>query len=422
MSRLISLGTIAGSLLALASVAGCDDATSSTELNPEGPPMIRQILATEVYQNTAGVYFSRENALAFGDHPDLVFEMDDHKVDTALAGPGQKFRVIVDELLVGNNLEEIACKGQVDEDAYSRVPPGTTPADIADCAGTQDILNARCTGDHAVCLNDTGAEIVIPGQANPIPIGGPVGILDSVPEPDGDGAADSTRMIDGVVVASCVGKGGDSITAPMDLAGSYWQPSGNQQVPANGGVSVLGPALVLVPRFGLPTSSRCTFTFQDTVVDRDGNRLCAPTDGDITKGCPTDGDTALVTFGTEILRFKSNIPANNAMNQPRLTPGTGNKYGKFTIDFNVVMSIPSLMDHVKVTENGAPATSAYTIVLATGATTKYEFQFVNPNAGGTPTGFLPSTVYTVTIEPTVTDYFGQPLGGDPITFTFTTAA
>ncbi|MCE9571885.1 MAG: hypothetical protein K8W52_01895 [Deltaproteobacteria bacterium] len=409
MSRLISLGTIAGSLLALASVAGCDSATSATELNPEGPPMVRQILMTEVYSNAAGVFFSRDNALAFGTHPDPVFATDDGKVDTALAGPGQKMRVIVDELLVGNNLEEIACKGQVDDDAYSRVPLGTTPADIANCAGTQDILDARCKGQHAVCLNNTGADVVIPGQAAPIPVGGPIGILDSVPEPDGDGAADSTHLIDSAVHVICTGQAGDAITAPMDLAGSYWQPSGNQQVPANGGVSVLGPALVLVPRQGLPTRSRCSLSFADDVVDRDGNRLCAPANGEIDSGCATDGDTSLISFGTELLRFKGNTPANNSMMVPRLTAGTGNKYGFFSLSFNVFMNIDSLKNHVLVTEGGAPATSAYEIIQTTGAT-KYEFRFANPNAGGTATGFKPSTVYTVTVEPTVTDIFDQPLG------------
>lgn len=408
MSRLISLGTIAGSLLALAAVAGCDDARSSTELNPEGPPMVRQILMTEVYSNAAGVFFSRENALAFGTHPDLAFATDDGKVDTALAGPGQKMRVIVDELLVGNNLEEVACKGQVDEDAYSRVPLGTTPADIANCAGTQDILDARCKGIHAVCLNNTGAPVDIPGQATPIPVGGPIGILDSVPEPDGDGAADSTHLIADAVHVQCTGQAGDTINAPMDLAGSYWQPSGNQQVPANGGVSVLGPALVLVPSQGLPTRSRCTLVFADDVIDRDGNRLCAPAGGDVDMPCATDGDTSLISFGTETLRFKGNTPANNAT-VARLSPGTANKYGFFSLSFNVFMSIDSLKNHVLITEGGAAVTSAYEIVQTTGAT-KYEFRFANPDGTGKPTGFKPSTVYSVTVEPTVTDTFDQPLG------------
>jgi hypothetical protein len=414
MSRLISLGTIAGSLLALATVAGCDSSTSATDLNPAGPPMVRQILMTEVYTNnsTPPVYLTRDNSLAFGTHPDPTFDTDDKKVDTALAGPGQKIRVIVDELLVGNYLEEIACKGQVDDDAYSAVPLGTTPADIANCAGTQDILDARCKGAHAVCLNETGAPIPGVGTAPPIPVGGPVGILDGVPEPDGDGVPDNTRFIDGVAKVSCMGKAG-VIEAPMDLTTSYWQPSGNQQVPANGGVGVLGPALVLVPRFGLPTAARCSITFDPSVVDHDGNRLCAPPDGDVTKACPSDGDTSLINFGTETLRFKGNQPVDNAMNVQRLTPGSLNMYGRFYLDFNVLMSIPSLMANVSITANGVPVTTGYSIVQET-ASTKYDFRFPAP-------GFAAATTYVVTVPKTlVTDYFGQPYDGDPVTFTFTT--
>lgn len=420
MSRLISLGTIASSLLAMAVVGACDASSSTTELVPEGPPMVRQILMTEVYQNTAGAYLSHENSLAFGSHPDPTFMTDDRVVNTALAAPTQRMRVIIDELLVGNNLEEIACKAQVDEDAYSRVPLGTTPDDIANCAGTQDVLDARCHGVHAVCLNNTGSPVVLPGVTDPVPVGGPVGILDNDPPPDGDGVSDSTRFIDGAVRVSCVGKAGDHVEAPMDLTNSYWQPSGNQQVPANGGIAVLGPALVLVPRFGLPTEAKCSLSFDASVVDHDGNRVCAPPDGDVTQNCPADGDTSLISFGTETLRVKGSTPVNGAMNVQRVATGSMNKFGKFTLDFNVLMDVDSLKQHVTILENDVPTTLAYNVVLAAG-TTKYEFQFPGTCTGATCTGFPAATTFKVTVTNDVTDYFHQPYRGEPFTFTFTTA-
>ena len=54
----------------------------------------------------------------------------------------------MDELLVGNALEEIACRAVVDDDAFARVPLGATPDDIAKCTVAQDVLKARCIGDR----------------------------------------------------------------------------------------------------------------------------------------------------------------------------------------------------------------------------------------------------------------------------------
>src|SRR6185503_14798536 len=88
---------------------------------------------------------------------------------------------------------------------------------------------------------------------------------------------------------------------------SYWNPSGNQQKPAQGGFDALGPAIVLVPLDSLPTGSECGLTFSPDVVDKDGNQICAPPDGDITQGC-TPGDTSAFRFSIQPLKFLASAP------------------------------------------------------------------------------------------------------------------
>ena len=71
------------------------------------------------------------NALAYGHHDDPSFINDDGKVDTAVSSPSHSIRVVMDELLVGNYLETVACRAAVDDtvpatsQSYSHVPLGT---------------------------------------------------------------------------------------------------------------------------------------------------------------------------------------------------------------------------------------------------------------------------------------------------------
>ena len=98
--------------------------------------MIRQVRLMEIGSATR----SEGRVFAFGTHPQATNE--DYPalgtgMVTALAGDTtrqQKLRIIMDELLVGNYLEEIACRGQVDDDAYDSVPTTATPSDIARCS------------------------------------------------------------------------------------------------------------------------------------------------------------------------------------------------------------------------------------------------------------------------------------------------
>ena len=220
---------------ATVAVAACTDYESSTNLNPDGPAMITQVRLKETYTTSGSMFVSTRRVFGFGTHPNAT-DVDAHPVTTASA-VGNSLRIIVDELLVGNNLEEIACRAPVNAaGAYARVPLGTTPDDIAKCAAAQDILPSTCAGDHAVCLCDLPGGCVV--NAATIAMGAPVGVLDI----NQDGAADDTRFIEGAVGLRC-----GTIDVPIDLDMSYWNPSGNQQVPAMGGFEALGPAIVLIP-------------------------------------------------------------------------------------------------------------------------------------------------------------------------------
>jgi hypothetical protein len=280
------LGRLGGiGLAVLVSASGCDGPKSVTSLNPEGPPEVLQVFVYELVDSPGYSLCPRSSRpycpqLAYGDHGAVPMEYDDRSVTTAAVGASQKLRLVLDELLVGNNLEEIQCKNNT----WSRVPPGATPDDIAACAGPQQIIANTCTGPHAVCLDPAS--------------GVPIGVMDV----NLDGAVDDTRFINGAVRISC-----DGVDIPLDLQGSFYQPSGNQFIPAGGqGVDGLGPALVLVPANGVRTSADCVIEFDESVVDKDGNRVCAPAQGARCVAGVTDG----IGFSTEELKVTGTAPGN----------------------------------------------------------------------------------------------------------------
>lgn len=289
--------------------SACSDVESTSELNPAGPPMVRQVMLTETYSAVPGERLRRP-VIAFGSHPDADAN-EQHHVPAAAAS-GQRIRVVMDELLVGNTLEEIQCNEQVDEDDFSRVPLGATPDDIAKCAVVKEQLAGSCKGSKAVCLRASD--------------GVPVGIRDEVDaggQPYKDGIADATQMIAGAAGIRCVDvtrSPSVEILVPLNLERSYWQPAGNQQRPVieDGlrGLFSLGPAVVMVPAADLPTSLPCGITFGDEVVDKSKLRPCAPPDGDITRDC-TPGDTSEVDFTTELMALQGQTPLANAVNISR---------------------------------------------------------------------------------------------------------
>ena len=375
-------------LAATLGVVACTDYDSTTNLNEDGPPMIQQVRLKETYQTVGTGFTSTRRVFGFGTHPNVVSEINEaHPVATASAS-GNALRVIVDELLVGNNLEEIACRGNINgAGAYSRVPLGTTPDDIAKCAAAQDILPRTCAGEHEVCICDLDAGCAV--GADMIAKGAPVGVLDM----NQDGSADDTQLIASAVQVQCTPANGAAINVPLDNAMSYWNPSGNQQVPAMGGFEALGPALVLVPLGGVPTNVTCGLVFDATVVDKQGEQLCAPPNGDVKAGC-NGGDLAAFEFGVEKLTL-----------QGPTGPGQ-NRAGPFVFLANTTLD-PTTISTFTIMP--APAMQPV-VTLEMGKNIKFTFS--------TPLAAM--TEYTVTFT-NLRDSFGQ-ASPDPITFTFTTGA
>lgn len=377
------LGTIAAALV----TAGCETPETATGLRPEGPPMIQQVFLFEI-ENNNGV-LSRANILAHGWHPNVPNGRDGETQDlthasVSAAAADQRIRIVFDELLIGNYLEEIACRAG----GYSRVPEGATPDNIADCAVATDLLPEFCTGPYAVCLAADGT---------------PVGVLDE----DENGSPDNTQMIDGAVKIMCEGQ---PAPIPLNREASYWQPAGNQLVPSGGSAANnLGPALIIVPQMGrLPTSSVCRIEFAPDIVDKvDRNQPCVPKGGvedtDDIGDCAS-GDLSGFSFTTESIRLDTVSPGNNAMNVP-VTRRT----------FSFFMTAP--ID---------PATAIpANVTVMQGATTRADFTVTVPPTNPSridinmQADLLPATTYVVTIR-NLRDSFGVVVAGS-FTTTFTTA-
>ncbi len=328
----------------------------------------------------------RPSKLAFGSHPQIPEAEDDRRVENAAAA-NQVLRVVFDEIIPGNYFEEILCRSEdengngvldADEKVWGRVPIGTTPDDVAACSPPE--LSA-CT---AVC--------VFAGE--------PRGIQDL----DSDGAIDDTRFIAGAIALVC-----GSIEIELDLDGSYYNPSGNQIIPAGDlDINGLGPAVVLRPRRPLPTSSQCTLEFAESVVDKDGIRVCAPAGGVIEAGC-TPGDTNNVSFAVEPLRLIATNPVDGARDV-RLLGDTG--HAIITLRFNVPVD---------------PATLAGVVVSDGNGNAVETSVMVDPALPGDSVpvtvegGYQPNTTYTVAVAASVADLYGGTLP-QPAAFSFTTEA
>ena len=385
--------------IAVLSGAACTDLDSATNLNPEGPPMIRQVRMKEVYQDASGAYNDRlAPVFAFGTHPQVTSEDQAHPVTSAKA-VSNKLRIILDELLIGNYLEEIACRAPIDNDAYDTVPLGATPDDIARCSVAKDVLPGSCPGTNTmsvcICKLDTGCGEAAKGM--------PVGVLDV----NQDGAADDTRFMAGAAGIRC-----GSIDVPVDVQTSYWNPSGDQNVPAMGGFDALGPALVIqpapppgapmgTPAF-LPTNTTCGLVFAPDVTDKQNNQICAPPDGDVTKNC-TAGDVSAFSFKVEPLR---------AENNSFVSGDTG----------------ISRTDQVQLKVSAPVAASTLTAITVLEGTTPYtQFTVTQPfpdtlRITWTATGGLAANqMYTIRIGTGLTDLFNQPVPQETV-YTFTTGS
>ena len=387
-------------LVAAGLAVACSEPIRAFDLHPAGPPMVEQVRLAETY--AIGASTGQRVVFGFGTHPAATSD-DAHPVTTATAA-GNRLRIIVDELLRGSDLEEIACRFQVDTDAFARVPLGATPDDVARCAVAQDALSARCPGrdPHSVCLcaRDHGCPSGTNPDASPrvTPPGESVGVLDE----DQDGAADAMRLVAGAVAIRC-----GAIDVPIDLGASTWTPSGDQQPPALGGFDALGPAVVVVPGpapgVALPTNLDCGIAFSPEVVDLDGHPVCAPPGGDLTTGC-TPGDTAAVHFHVEPLAFAVASPVD-PLAQPR--------DGDVRIRANAPIDAATLAN-ITVTEDPRIPYTQFTVGIPS-------VQRPNEILIHWMPALPPSTHFTIDVPTAVTDRYHQaPL--QPLQIAFTTAA
>jgi Bacterial Ig-like domain len=409
--------------LATMLVAGCSDSESRTDLNPDGPPMIRQVRMFEKYVD--GTLEKSRRVFAFGTHElaeeeEVAGNRPAGMVTTAAAlngATGNKMRVIIDELILGNNLEQIACRAPVDlQGSLSRVPNGATPEDIARCSVADDVLPKSCPASNprsvCICKNPNGCLL----GTTQIATGMPVGVLDI----DKDGAADETRMIDGAIQIRC-GAGG-AISVPLDLDASYWNPSGDQNRPAIGGFEALGPAVVLQPTTQLPTNLECQLAFADgtdkfkgadglalpAIVDKQNIQLCAPPNGDVEQAC-TPGDTSAFKFKVEPMALIADttiFEGATGINK-NINPTAGGQV--IDIVFNVPVN-PATITGITFSP-ALPAGATLTIVGVGNMGRTVRLTGPNP--------LTASTMYTATIA--VTDTYNQPLP-QTVIIHFTTGA
>ncbi len=374
------------SLGAAAIFAACSDVETATNLHPEGPPMVAQVLLQEKVK--VGAATRIRQGLAFGDNPGIESDpeetlYDDREVTAAVARPGsQNIRVVLDELIVGNAIEELACA----DGTFSQIPVGTDPNDIANCAGP-DL--SKCTGPNTVCV---GAD-------------GPIGILDE----DEDGASDDFRMIDyggGTLAVEVVC---DDVSIPLDQNQSFYNPSGNQQIPAAAGANGLGPALILVPNLGLRTGAECTLVFNDAVVDKDNQQVCAPPGGDFLSGTCSPGDTSKVSWTVEALAVSGNDPVDGQMNVPKVT--SGQTFASILLQFNAAIDQDAAEGAISL-DCGGSAVTIDTSVSADDPT------IVTVQVPG---GYPASSDCTITVGTGLEDVFGGPLPSNFVV-NFTTAA
>jgi hypothetical protein len=394
--------SVLGLFAALAvGAAACTDYDSGTNLHPDGPPMVEQVLMKELRTDAAGnTSIPKLPSMVFGTHPSLP---DDRYptlgANTVTTVPviNNQLRVVMDELLVGSYLEEIACRGPVDNDSYDFIPVGTTPEDVAKCAAAKDVLPSTCPASmsHSMCI------CKISGGCGSVEEGQPVGVLDV----NEDGAADDTRLIAGSVGLQC-----GPIAVPIDQNLSYWYPSGNQEPIAGieDPFNQLGPAIVISPQSlppyngALPTGQDCQLTFAADVVDKTNIQVCAPADGDILGDC-TPGDLSAFKFTTQPFTIKNTSFQSGATGVSRTAP--------VILLATAPVDATTVMGSITVTGPGNTPVTNFTITEPMPQTIRIAW-------GG---GALPATtMYTLTISSGLHDSYGLPV--QPVTFTFTTGA
>lgn len=238
--------------LGLTGATGCTVEESKTNLRPEGPPEVLQVMVIEDVDDGMGTITPTLN-LAYGKHIDacdqlarpdgsdpadigpFCYDVGDGTVATATLA-GQKIRIVFDELLRGTSVEHFSCACSAGTGTDPCGPGGVTAA-----ANPED-----CPGGSVPDAAGKWLDV----EANGVP--------------------DNALLLPDVVTLSC---GGMDIVINDD--NSFYNPSGNQLVPVAAGLAEgLGPSLVLTPD-ALPADVDCTITLSG-IVDKDGETATMP--------------------------------------------------------------------------------------------------------------------------------------------------
>jgi hypothetical protein len=381
------------------------------------PPMLFQVRGEQAFVGSQGNVVETE-VFSFGTNPNATSADTPNPSTLTMSAKDDSFRLIMSDLLLGNYIENIECR----DGSYQFVPVTATPDDVAKCAVSQDLLPLLCTGENAMCFcqNQAGCMAVqLSGPPVNVPFGQPVGVMDQ----NQDGAADYSQFRQGAVQIVCTGMQTSMVhNVPINLGGngnngSYWDPSGDQQEPAEGVPSpfdFLGPAIVVVPQDFvngtnivhqiLPTSSKCNFVFSPQVVDKKGEQPCAPVGGfggsNVTAAslhC-TPGDFSAADFVTEPLFLQPTFGLQSLPLTAGVTIGRTDLIS-VTAGNNLPMNPTSLLN-IQLFEGSAAYTQFTYDILGDQSSVS-----LLPTAA---TGLDANATYTLVVPTTVTDTFGEP--------------
>jgi len=341
MNIVPSLVLALGALVTTASVGGCVKAQDPSNLNPAGPPDIKQVLVTE---RMAG---GTDLNITYGTHPDIDDGMANEVATAVVSQGGQQMHIVFDELLDGKTVEQFQCACTNNCDAGH-----DWSVDPFDCSA--------CGDDSGTPANEAGRCLDAVG-----------GVADGLPDVSElqPHVADIDCATSGMAFHYEVGSSGQ--------ADGFYNPSGNQLVPFGEGIAGLGPSFILTPQVYLPTNVDCTLKIAATVKDKDGVAVPAnelPTFHTeplaLIGSSPADGQTKIDGTGLKIsATFNTDISgiATNATNfTVHDMTAAADVVGTFSVDTGSAGDVATA-----IFDGTFPSGHTFVVTVATGFTDKY---------------------------------------------------
>ena len=406
---------LSAALLLSAGVAGfgCslnDSPHSGSDLVPSGPPEILQVFVAELdgagksalnvaygcgdfsqFTPTGDTDEAKASSAALirascNEQPTVCCQRfydsnlpapDDGAVTTAVVHNTPAIRVVLDELLDGNTVEQFQCA--------CAAPSMGLPIDCGP-------MNIRASRDPANCDDNKNTEAAETGK---------------FADANVDGVPDKAYLLPGIATIDCGASGkwtnglkadGKPDDIPTDQG--WYNPSGDQLVPITRSGTLnweaIGPALVLKPP-SLPAGATCTLKLELSVTDK-----AASNDGKALSVVTHDGTD--VTFTTVPLGVVTSVPADGQQ-------GVSKTLKKIAVTFNTPLDPASVTaEKFSVTSAGGPIAGATNLAAA-----DMTIEWVPTAALGA------ATTYTVKVSKGVKDSFGSPLADDFV-FTFKTGS